>query len=88
MLELDSLPTIINIASGFSYSAREVVEALSTNQIFPVFEYVDSADDFEVKDSLVSTTLVRSILRLEDYSLAPFTPANIFDMVYYDDEEA
>ena len=88
LLELDRLPAIINIASGFSYSAREVVEVLSANQIFPVFEYVDSADDFEVKDSLVSASLVRSILRLDDYSLAPFRPANILDMVYFHGEDA
>lgn len=88
LLELDSLPAIINIASGFSYSAREVIEVLNTNQIFPVFEYVNFADDFEVKDSLVSASLVRSILRLEDCSLVPFGPANILDMVHYDGEEA
>ena len=87
LLELESLPAIINIASGFSYSAREVIQVLNANQIFPVFEYVAVADNFEVKDSLVSASLVRSILRIEDYSLAPFSPSNILDMCHYDGEE-
>ena len=87
LLELESLPAIINIASGFSYSAREVIEDLNANQIFPLFEYVDTADDFEVKDSLVSASLVRSILRLDDYFSAPFSPSNILDMCHCNGEE-
>ena len=87
LLEFKSLPHVINIASGYSYSAREVIEILNDHQIFPVFEYVDTSNDFEVRDSLVSADLVRSILHLKKDCMIPFKAANIFEMCHHNEEE-
>ena len=87
LLEIENLPEVINIASGSSYSAREVIEALQANQIFPIYEYIDASDDFEVDDSLVSSSLVRSILFIPETTLLPFSANNILSMCHYEEEE-
>ena len=87
LLELKSLPCVINISSGFSYSAREVIQVLYDNRIFPSFEYIDMADAFEVEDSLVSSSKLRSILSLEEDELLPFKANNVLGMCHCDEEE-
>ena len=87
LLELEALPRVVNVASGFSYSARQVIDILHSNHIFPSFEYIDTADEFEVEDSLVSSELVRSLLSLPEDILIPFRNENILEMCHCDEPE-
>ena len=85
LLQVDGIFEAVNIASGFSYSARQVVEMLNVNDIFPCVEYVDAYDDFEVDDSLVANDLVRSILSLSAEDCNPFKLDNISSMRHFED---
>lgn len=87
ILQLDSLPQVVNIASGFSYTAREVISMLEKNMIFPSFQYVEDSDPFEVIDSVVSSSFVRSIVGLTEDELYPFKESNVLSMSCLEDEE-
>lgn len=84
LLKVDGRSEIINIASGFSYSARQVVEVLNANHIFPCIEYVDSSDEFEVVDSLVANDLARSVTSFSAEDCNPFKLENISSMRHFE----
>ena len=87
LLSCESLPEVINIASGFSYSGRQVVDLMRACRLFPSLEYVDDADFYEVKDSFVSSDLVRSILCIDKDEILPFRSDRLLKMCRYEDEE-
>lgn len=62
LVQMTSLPNIINICSGTSLSAREIIDIMNSRSIFPNFSYIPDQPVYEVKDSLLSNKLLTSLL--------------------------
>lgn len=73
LINLPVIPAVINLASGYSFTARGVISALQSCGISPVYSFIDSQDPFEVADSLVSNKRLLDLLGIEGRSLYPFT---------------
>ena len=82
LLELENIPNIINVASGFSYSARQIIQVLNKHSIFPCFEYIESSESYDVCDSLVSSQLLRTLLCKNEHDLLPFRLNNVINMCH------
>ena len=87
ILQHNPIPEVVNIASGFSYTAREVISILEKNKFYPSFDYIDDSDSYEVIDSIVSSELVRSIVNLTADDMYPFNASNLLSMSCFQDEE-
>ena len=80
LLKLEDIPNIVNISSGFSYSARQIIHILNNYSFSPCFEYIDSHEPYDVYDSLVSSDLLRTLLCKSEHELMPFRSNNILNM--------
>ena len=81
LLKLKQLPSIINIASGFSYSAKEVINLLNEASIFPCVEYIDDSKSYEVCDSLISSDYAKQLTGMSDNELEPLTQSKIVKVI-------
>ena len=75
------IPVVINMASGYSYSAREIVQRMEENDVYPSVEYIDDSKSFEVNDSLVSPRLILGLSGKSKESLQPLARSNLMDML-------
>jgi predicted Zn-dependent protease len=71
----------INISSGFSYSAREIVFMLSEQGYIPNIKYVFEESSYEVRDSLVDNSRLCQAMSIDSSILSPFASSRIFEMV-------
>lgn len=74
---LSNLPKIINVASGYSFCAREIVSILNKSGCRPCVQYSRSTLDYEVKQSRLSNRKLLNILGIEKENLHPFQPEKI-----------
>ena len=63
--QLISQPPIINVCSGVSLSALEVIKIMNHNGIYPNFDLIDLNPQYEVIDSLLSNKLLLDLLKHE-----------------------
>lgn len=81
LFQIKNISGCINISSGFSYSAREVVSILSKQGYIPNINYVFEESSYEVKDSLVDNSKLCQVISIDSSILAPFAPSRILEMV-------
>jgi len=77
----DSLPPVLNIASGFSYTARELISTLEEFSLNPNVDYKDSGEEYDVADSLLDNARLLALLDIEKEKLSPFSHQNLQDVV-------
>ena len=75
---MDNWPfKVLNVASGYSFSANEIVEVLKGAGFFPVVTLSSDSSEFDVSCSEVDNSRLCSVLNIHPQSLYPFTDTKL-----------
>ena len=76
-----SYPDILNVCSGYSFSAIEIVSILNANNIFPNVRYSSQQFSYEVLDSILSNYQLCESCGLKAENLNPFLDHKMHQLI-------
>ena len=81
VIDAQSYSSVLNIASGYSYSARDIVHFLKSHGLQPRVEYLKESREFEVNDSIVLPDAALRVAGLAKSDISPLTSANLDEII-------
>ena len=82
LIALENWPfQILNVGSGYGFSANEIVEILNCNGLSPVVTRSVESSEYDVDCSVVDNTALCSVLRLQSEGLYPLSLPKINSLI-------
>ena len=82
LIALENWPfQILNVGSGYGFSANEIVEILNSNGLCPVITHSVESSEFDVDCSVVDNAALCCALHLQSEGLYPLSPSKINSLI-------